>query len=100
MTVTDWIASVAAVAAGVITLLSAVGMWVMHDPYQRLHYLSPPATAGAGLLALALWLGLPGLQAGVKGTLAAFALAGVNGVLTHATARVFRQRGRPADGRR
>lgn len=97
MTATEWIASIAAVTAGVVTLLSALGMWAMHDAYQRLHYLSLPATVGAALLALALWLGLPGNEAGVKGTLAALALAGVNGVLTHATARVFKHRGQRAE---
>jgi multisubunit Na+/H+ antiporter MnhG subunit len=92
VTVGQWIASVAALGAAILALLSAIGMWAMRDPYQRLQYLALPATASAALLALALWLGLSGNQAGAKGTLAALALAGVNGVLTHATARVFKHR--------
>ncbi len=79
----------AILVAGVLTLLSALGMWAMRTPLQRLHFLSPPATAGAGLVSLALWLGESDLQAGIKGALTAFALLAANSIVAHATARAI-----------
>ncbi len=82
-------AHVCVILAGALTFLSALGMWAMRTPLQRLHFLSPPATAGAGLVSLALWLGERDVQAGIKGALTALALLGANSIVAHATARAI-----------
>lgn len=79
-----------------VDLASAVGLLVMRDPYQRLHYLAPPASIAAVLLTVALFLGEPDKQAALKMLVVTLLLSAVNGVVTHATARAQRIReGRP-----
>ncbi len=78
-----------ALVAASLTLASAVGVAAMRDPYQRLHFVAPPATLAASLVALALWLDGAGPSAGVQGTLSALLLAAMTGVLGHASARAF-----------
>jgi multicomponent Na+:H+ antiporter subunit G len=79
-------AAVLAAVAVLVTLTSAIGVWAMRDPYQRLHFLAPPATVGAALLALAIGLD-GGPRAAVKPALVLCLLAALNGVVSHATAR-------------
>jgi multicomponent Na+:H+ antiporter subunit G len=62
----------------------------MKDPYQRMHYISPPASLSAILITIAIFL-----QRGLKPELfkAAFTtlvLIGMNTIVTHAAARAFR----------
>ncbi len=75
-------------AAG-LTVVSAVGMALMRDVYQRLHFVSPVSVA-ALLVAAAVWVSQPEIQAGGKATLCAAILFVMNGVLGHATARAAR----------
>lgn len=75
-----------------LTLISAVGVMVMRDPLQRLHYVAPPATLGALLLTVAVFLDEPQKQAGLKTLLVTVVLSLMNAVVTHATARAVRIR--------
>ncbi len=78
------------IASSLLTLLCAVGVAVMRDPLQRLHFLSPPTAISAPLLAVAVFLDGQGMQAGLKVSLAALLLVLMNAVATHATARAVR----------
>jgi monovalent cation/proton antiporter MnhG/PhaG subunit len=80
--------------SGVVILcwLGVIGMWKMQEPVQALHYLSLPATAGAILLAIAVFVSQGIGQASWKALLIALILLATNSVVTHATARAFRAR--------
>jgi len=80
-------AAVLAVAAAAVALLSAIGTAVMPDPWQRLHFVSPPATLSAFVLALAVGFSGAGAQATLKAVSVAVVLTVSNGVVGHATAR-------------
>jgi len=73
--------------AVVVAILSSIGIAVMRDPYQRLHFISPPASVSALLVTAAIFLGEKQKQAGAKAALVAFLLYFMNAVITHATAR-------------
>ena len=73
--------------AVVVAILSSIGIAVMRDPYQRLHFISPPASVSALLVTVAIFLGEKQKQAGGKAALVAFLLYFMNAVITHATAR-------------
>ncbi len=79
------------VAAGVlVTMLSVLGMWRMRDPYQRMHYISPPASLSPALFTIAIFL-QDGLKPeSFKALVTTFVLIGMNTVVTHAAARAFR----------
>jgi multisubunit Na+/H+ antiporter MnhG subunit len=81
--------------SAILTALSSVGVLAMRDPYQRLHYIAPPAIS-AFLLVAALALDDAGAEACIKGLLVAVLLNVSNGILTHATARAafVHQRGK------
>jgi monovalent cation/proton antiporter MnhG/PhaG subunit len=72
--------------------LGVLGMWRMKEPMQALHYLSLPATAGAILLTIAVFVAQGAGQAAGKAVLICFILLATNSVVTHATARAFRAR--------
>ncbi len=90
---------VAAILVGLavaLNLTSAIGVLAMRDPYQRLHYLAPPASLAPALLTLALFLAVDDLQPALKMLLLTVLLNAINGVVTHATARAHRIReGKP-----
>jgi monovalent cation/proton antiporter MnhG/PhaG subunit len=73
--------------AVLVTVFSAVGVLVMRDPYQRLHFISPPASVSAVLVVVALLVYEPQKQAALKAFVVAFVLYFMNAVVTHATAR-------------
>jgi multicomponent Na+:H+ antiporter subunit G len=75
-----------------LNLLSAIGVMVMKDAYQRLHYLAPPSSLCPFLLTIALFVGVPDHQAGFKMLLVLVLVNAINGVVTHATARAARIR--------
>lgn len=80
-------------AIAVLTALaSCIGMLVMRDPYQRLHYLSPAASISPILIMVAVVLQEGLKQAGIKAILIAAVMFVMNAVLSHATARAFRIR--------
>jgi monovalent cation/proton antiporter MnhG/PhaG subunit len=72
-----------------IALASALGVLVMNDALQRLHYVSPTATLGALLIGAAL--AVEDLQLAVisKGLLIVVLLFGTNAVVAHATGRAL-----------
>lgn len=70
----------------VLTLISAVGVLVMRDPLQRLHFMAPPATS-AFLVVAALAIDGAPAELWIKAIIVAILLMSINGVLTHATAR-------------
>jgi multicomponent Na+:H+ antiporter subunit G len=73
-------------------LLSCLGVLVMGNAYDRLHYTAPAATLAPALLAAAIVLE-EGLSAvAVKALLVAVVLVATNPVLSHATARAARIR--------
>jgi len=67
-------------------------MWRMREPMQALHYLSLPATAGAILVTIAVFVAQGLKQASWKMVLIALVPLATNSVVTHATARAFRAR--------
>jgi monovalent cation/proton antiporter MnhG/PhaG subunit len=67
----------------------AVGLGVMRDPFQRLHFLTLPCSVSAPLLTLAILLHEPQKQAAAKVALIALVLFAMNGVVTQATARAI-----------
>jgi multicomponent Na+:H+ antiporter subunit G len=73
-------------AAVLLALLGALGLLVMHDAWQRLHFVAPPSTLGAALLTLAIALE-SGAKAALKPLLVTVLLTALNGVVTHALAR-------------
>jgi monovalent cation/proton antiporter MnhG/PhaG subunit len=87
------LAAATLLALGVaVTWLSCLGVLLMHDPYDRLHY-TAPASALAPVLIAAAVVVTEGLSAaGIKAVLVALVLVGTNPVLGHATARAARIR--------
>ncbi len=73
--------------------LSAIGVLVMKDFYERLHYMAPPATIGVGCFTLGVIIDKHLSTAGIKALLIFVVLFLMNAVLTHATARAARVRG-------
>jgi multisubunit Na+/H+ antiporter MnhG subunit len=78
-----------AVVSGVF---GALGVLLMGDPYERLHYLAAPATVGAFALAGAVIAQEGFGQAGFTALLIVAVMLFVNAVLSHATARAARVR--------
>jgi monovalent cation/proton antiporter MnhG/PhaG subunit len=81
--------------AVLVTVFSAVGVAVMRDPYQKLHFIAPPASVAILFVVAALFIGEKQKQAAGKAVLIAFLLYLINAVITHATARAHyvRQKG-------
>ena len=77
-------------AAVVIMLVSVVGMWRMRDPFQRMHYISPPASLSAIFITVAIFLQRGLKPESFKAIFATLVLIGMNTVVTHAAARAFR----------
>ena len=75
-----------------VTLLSCLGVLVMRDPYDRLHYTAPATTVDPVAIAAAVVLEERLSAAGIKAVLIALVLLVTNPVLTHATARAARIR--------
>jgi multicomponent Na+:H+ antiporter subunit G len=74
------------------TLLSCVGVLVMGDALDRLHFTAPASTVSPVLFALAVLVEEPLSSAGVKAVLVAVLIVVTTPVLTHATARAARVR--------
>ena len=77
-------------AAVSITVISVLGMMRVRDPYQRMHYISPPASLSSSLIAAAIFLQRGFKPESFKALLVVFVLVGMNSVVTHAAARAFR----------
>jgi len=89
------LAVLALLALGVgVTLLSCLGVLVMRDAYDRLHYTAPAGVLAPPAIAAAVVLEERLSAAGIKAVLVALVLVATNPVLGHATARAARIRGR------
>ena len=73
-------------------VLSSLALLVMKDLYERLHYLSPPATVSIICFTAAVIADKHLSQARIKALLIMVVLLAMNAVLTHATARAARIR--------
>jgi multicomponent Na+:H+ antiporter subunit G len=78
--------------AVVVALLCCLGILVMKDFYERLHYMAPVATVSAFCILLAVLIQTGWGQATIKTALVFLVLLFMNAVLTHATARAARIR--------
>jgi monovalent cation/proton antiporter MnhG/PhaG subunit len=76
--------------AVVLTLLSVLAMLRMRDPFQRMHYLSSPASLGAGFIALAIWIQQGLKPESFKAGIVVLLLMAMNSVVSHAAGRGFR----------
>ena len=85
------VAALLVVGVGV-TLACCVGVLVMRDAYDRLHYTAPATTIAPLAIAAAIVVEERLSAAGIKALLVALALLATNPVLTHATARAARIR--------
>ena len=84
------VAAAALLAAGVLIELSCcVGVLLMRDAYDKLHYTGPAAILGPVLLASAVVIREGVGQAGIKAVLVALLLIVANPVLAHATGRAL-----------
>jgi len=89
LTVTDAIVILLVSLGVVVELGCCVGVYVMRDAYDKLHYTGPAAILGPVLFAGAIVVQEGVSQAGVKAVLVALLLIIANPVLTHATGRAL-----------
>lgn len=87
-----WVGALLVLVAAAIALVSAVGMSLMRDPLQRLHFVTPPATLSAALVAVAFWMEEAHRAAAAKVSFAMLVLFLTSGVASQATARAIRNR--------
>lgn len=79
--------------AGVgVILFCCVGVWVMPDTYDQLHFAGPATTVAPVAIAGAVILEESFSQAGVKAVLVAVVMGVTGPALTHATGRAARIR--------
>jgi multicomponent Na+:H+ antiporter subunit G len=79
-------------AGSLAVLLTAMGVLLSRNVYQKLHFLSPAATIGVLAIVASIVVQEGFGQAGVKAMLAGAVLLIMNPILTHATARAARVR--------
>lgn len=75
-----------------VALVCCLGLLRMRTPLDRLHFTAPAATLAAGLVAAAVLLDHPDLQAGLKAVGIAVLLTLGGTVTTHMLARAIRAR--------
>lgn len=92
MTIHAIVVDVLLAVAVAVALASCIGVAVMRDPFQRLHFISPPATVSIALFSIAAFLDEKDASAAGKTLLIGLFLTMVNAVVTHATARALRIR--------
>ena len=78
------------VAGAGAALLSSLGVLIVSDFYDRLHYMGPAGSVGAVAIATSILLRDPSSPEGIKVFMVGVLLAVTNSVLTHATARAGR----------
>jgi monovalent cation/proton antiporter MnhG/PhaG subunit len=77
-------------AAVLLVLVSVLGMMRMRDPYQRMHYISPPAALSAIFITIAIFLQQGLKPESFKALFTTLILIGMNTIVTHTAARAFR----------
>ncbi len=93
MNAAGWVVLSLLLVADFVAVASAIGVLVMRDPFQRLHFVAPAATVSTALITIAVGVGGLRTQAVLKTATIGGLLLAVNGVVTHATARAARLRG-------
>jgi monovalent cation/proton antiporter MnhG/PhaG subunit len=74
--------------------LTAIGLVVAHDPFDQIHYLAPSSLVGSLAVCVAVLLHEGLSQSSAKAILITILLMFSNPVLSHATARAARIRGK------
>jgi monovalent cation/proton antiporter MnhG/PhaG subunit len=74
------------------SLFGVLGVLAMKDLYEKLHYLSLPATISICSFTIAIVIDKHFSTAGIKAVIIAIVILLMNAVLTHATARAARVR--------
>jgi multicomponent Na+:H+ antiporter subunit G len=77
-------------AAVLITIISVLGMLRVRDPYQRMHYIAPPASLSSLLICIAIFIQRGLKPESFKALFVVFVLVSMNTIVTHAAARAFR----------
>jgi monovalent cation/proton antiporter MnhG/PhaG subunit len=90
--VTGVLVAVLLVVAVLAVLISCLGMLVMRDALDQLHFTAPAATIAPVAVAVAVLLEEPLSSAGIKAVIVAVLLIITTPVLSHATARAARIR--------
>ena len=88
----DAVVAVLLGVAVVAVLISCLGMLVMRDALDQLHFTAPAATIAPVAVAVAVLVEEPFSSAGVKAVIVAVLLIITTPVLSHATARAARIR--------
>jgi monovalent cation/proton antiporter MnhG/PhaG subunit len=78
--------------AVLVAIVCSVGVMVMRDPFQRLHFSAPVVTFSTLLIAIGVWVEEKDPQARIKVVLIGVVLFLMNSVLTSATAKAVRIR--------
>ncbi|MBO0776465.1 MAG: monovalent cation/H(+) antiporter subunit G [Actinobacteria bacterium] len=78
--------------AAAVVVISSLGVLVMRDVYQKLHFVSPAALVSPVLVTLAVWLHLGNRETTVQAVLALLFMLMAGPFLTHATIRAARIR--------
>jgi multicomponent Na+:H+ antiporter subunit G len=89
MTVVDIVVDGLLAVGVIVELLCCVGVLVMDDAYDKLHYLGPAAIVGPLAVAIAIVVRESFSQAGIKALLTAGLLLIASPVMSHATARAL-----------
>jgi monovalent cation/proton antiporter MnhG/PhaG subunit len=92
MSASDLLIDVLLALGVAIELVACLGVLVMRDVYDRLHYTGPASTLGPAAIGAAVLVREGFSQAGFKVLLVAALLAFLNPILVHATARSARIR--------
>ncbi len=77
-------------SAVLITLVSVLGMLRLRDPYQRMHFIAPPASLSAIFVTAAIFLQRGLKPESFKALFTTLVLISMNAMVTHAAARAFR----------
>lgn len=88
-------ATIAAVLVSIavgLALACSVGVGIMQNALQRLHFSAPVTSFSVALIACAVWIDDPNWQARLKIVLIALIMFLMNAILSHATARAIRIR--------
>jgi monovalent cation/proton antiporter MnhG/PhaG subunit len=75
-----------------LAIVCSIGVLVMRDAYQRLHFSAPVVTISMLLITIAVFIEEPDSQARIKVVLIFVLLLLMNSILSHATARAIRIR--------
>jgi multisubunit Na+/H+ antiporter MnhG subunit len=73
--------------ASVLTIVCAIGMLVVREPWKKLQFVAPPAAIAALLVSIAIRIADPRHTASMKALFVFLAFVAMNGIAAHATAR-------------